>query len=366
MEKKFNLVKILENCPTGMELDSPIWDGVVFDHIDIMKDTYPIYIKKMGGIKECLTENGYFDSDPGAKCVIFPKGKDTWEGFQRPFKDGDIVCNMSNEIIIYKKIDVKGYCGSFASLDYHNTFIPHYLAYLEDTCRFATEVEKEKLFDAIRANGYKWNFEKKTLEKFIVPKFKAGDKVRHEDDKTVITIITLKDDYYIMQFYNPRRRRYQYNKTPIKNQDQYELVPENFESKSNSPKFKVGDILQNEDAGKVKITEVNIDDEVYGYEHVISKGLGGILFSEEDNWKLVPNKFNITSLKPFDKVLVRTNGFTPTWTIDFYAGYEKGGSFTPFAVSGGKYFQQCIPYEGNEHLLGTKDDCDEFYKNWKD
>lgn len=24
----------------------------------------------------------------------------------------------------------------------------------------------------------------------------------------------------------------------------------------------------------------------------------------------------------------------------------------------------CIPYEGNEHLLGTKEDCDEFYKNW--
>lgn len=26
---------------------------------------------------------------------------------------------------------------------------------------------------------------------------------------------------------------------------------------------------------------------------------------------------------------------------------------------------QCIPYEGNEHLLGKTDDCDEFYKTWK-
>lgn len=29
------------------------------------------------------------------------------------------------------------------------------------------------------------------------------------------------------------------------------------------------------------------------------------------------------------------------------------------------YFQQCIPYEGNEHLLGTTDDCDDYYKTWK-
>ena len=26
---------------------------------------------------------------------------------------------------------------------------------------------------------------------------------------------------------------------------------------------------------------------------------------------------------------------------------------------------QCIPYKGNEHLLGTTNDCDDFYKNWE-
>ena len=72
-------------------------------------------------------------------------------------------------------------------------------------------------------------------------------------------------------------------------------------------------------------------------------------------------------MKPFDKVLVRTKNFTPVWTIDFYDGYQPniGGSFTPFGVTSGKYFQQCIPYEGNEHLRGTTNDCDEYFKNWK-
>ena len=51
---------------------------------------------------------------------------------------------------------------------------------------------------------------------------------------------------------------------------------------------------------------------------------------------------------------------------DFFDGYhpEIGGSFTPFGVTGGKYFQQGIPYEGNEHLRATTNDCDEYYKNW--
>ena len=39
--------------------------------------------------------------------------------------------------------------------------------------RLATEEEKQKLFDAIELNGYKWNAETKTLEKFVefFPKF---------------------------------------------------------------------------------------------------------------------------------------------------------------------------------------------------
>ena len=64
--------------------------------------------------------------------------------------------------------------------------------------------------------------------------------------------------------------------------------------------------------------------------------IGCIPFSKQDCWELAPNKFDITTLKPFDKVLVRTNKFDPIWTIDFYDGYrpKRGGSFTLFAVTG--------------------------------
>ena len=29
------------------------------------------------------------------------------------------------------------------------------------------------------------------------------------------------------------------------------------------------------------------------------------------------------------------------------------------------WFRQCIPFDGNEHLLGKTEDCDDFYKPWE-
>lgn len=37
----------------------------------------------------------------------------------------------------------------------------------------------------------------------------------------------------------------------------------------------------------------------------------------------------------------------------------------PYMVVGGIRWKYCIPFEGNEHLLGTTDDCDEYFKNWE-
>lgn len=78
--------------------------------------------------------------------------------------------------------------------------------------------------------------------------------------------------------------------------------------------------------------------------------------------KLITNKFDIATLKPFDKVLVRDND-KQKWTVDFFSFYDKDLVYTYACV--GHYVNQCIPYEGNEHLLGKTDGCDEYYKTWK-
>lgn len=57
------------------------------------------------------------------------------------------------------------------------------------------------------------------------------------------------------------------------------------------------------------------------------------------------------TFKPFDRVLVRDRDKS-IWDIDFF-------SYTDEVDNGfmciGSYWNQCIPYEGNESLLGTTD-----------
>ena len=72
-------------------------------------------------------------------------------------------------------------------------------------------------------------------------------------------------------------------------------------------------------------------------------------------------KFDPKTLQPFDKVLVRTE-LKGVWNIDLF-GYKKG----PFAVCLDTAINDCIPFNNEtEHLLGTNDDCPEYYKWWEE
>lgn len=55
--------------------------------------------------------------------------------------------------------------------------------------------------------------------------------------------------------------------------------------------------------------------------------------------------------KPFDKVLVREHN-SDEWICDHFSHGQNDGVCTYYICSGGEYLQ-CIPYEGNEHLIGT-------------
>ena len=58
--------------------------------------------------------------------------------------------------------------------------------------RLATEEEKQKLFDAIKTNGYCWNAETKTLEK--LPKFKVRDRIKYIYlDRKVANVVYIHD-----------------------------------------------------------------------------------------------------------------------------------------------------------------------------
>lgn len=58
--------------------------------------------------------------------------------------------------------------------------------------------------------------------------------------------------------------------------------------------------------------------------------------------------------KTYDRVLVRDED-QERWRAAFYAQYILRTGKFPHYVIGGDSFAQCIPYAGNEHLLGTTD-----------
>lgn len=76
------------------------------------------------------------------------------------------------------------------------------------------------------------------------------------------------------------------------------------------------------------------------------------LFPSKDqrDWNkfIVPDQETKHQFKPFDKVLVRDDN-EADWKCDFFSNISNSGYY--HCINAG--WKQCIPYEGNEHLLGT-------------
>lgn len=296
MGNKINVSELLKDCPQGMELDCVMYEDVYFDHVDELNIIH-CYIQNEG-FKTSITFNqhGTPHSDAKSKCVIFPKGKTTWEGFHRPFRDGDIItCNNSacTFVSIFKdkptERSFRKHCSFI--LDYNRFVVTTKFADYTNP-RFATEEEKAKLFQTIKDNGYRWNEKDKTLEKLIKPIFKKGDKVR---------------------------------------------------VKKGFPEPRIARII--EDVCDTFYTLVSV---------------GKIDFTDQNNWELVPDKFDISKLKPFDEVLFRMHD-KDTWCNGFYGFYKNNRHVVNSVI----VTKQCIPYKGNEHLINTTDKCNEFYETWE-
>ena len=403
-----NIVEILKDCSKETKLYSPIcgdcrlikiYDGLGFDVINDADEVFN------------FSYDGRYNLN--GECCIFPsKENRDWNTF-RPFKDGDIISNASY-IAIFHKFGKPKVCGYDKVVYYHCwcyqngkgfKFEKDYGIGRDAEYRFATNEEKQKLFDVIKENGYKWNSETKTLEKIIVPKFKAGDKIKEKNERfpstrtignytegigyftTINDWVRIEDqdnwelvpthkfksgdkiikkddptecwyvqgvDIYNNSFYFIVTNGKLAN-LPLKDQDKWELVP--------TPKFKVGDIVETKMNKLFDYKIIKITDTHYTLESIPGANTYDILICEDENWKLIPNKFDISNLKAYDKVLVRDTN-EQVWVADLFSHVldRPLGGYTFACV--GHYSYQCIPYEGNEHLLGTNNDCDEYYKNW--
>ena len=412
-----NIAEILKDCPKGTKLYSPICGNCKLLKIynglglDVINDTDEVFN---------FSYDGRYNLN--GECCIFPsKDNRDWNTF-RPFKDGDILTYTGNRTttFIYRNKDNEPHLSTSFYVACNDATSHNFLIYnkytliaLNENCdvRLATEDEKIKLFDAIKANGYKWNVETKTLEKLIVPKFKVGDEIVRKNsisnsfivnsvsceyyglqlpDKSGVGVLNVneQDDWElvlpkhkfktgdkIVKKDNPTECWYvqgidtncnsgyfyyivakgKITNLHFKDQDNWELAP--------VPKFKVGDIVATKTNKLFDYKIIKITDTHYTLESIPGANTYDILICEDENWKLVPNKFDISNLKAYDKVLVRDTN-EQVWVADLFSHVldRPLGGYTFACV--GHYPNQCIPYEGNEHLLGTNNDCGEYYKNW--
>lgn len=300
--EKINIVELLKDCPRGMELDCVMFDNVTLWEVE-EGTQFPITIKVGVDDMYLLTEYGEWnDGDINAKCVIFPKGKTTWEGFIPPykFKEGDVVSAHiyagSIWIGIFKQANTNSTFEVHCSLDTLGKFHTNSSEHLLDNTHLATKEEKERLFKVIKSKGYKWNPETKTLDKLVVPKFKVGDRVKCKKG-------------YI-----------------------HGVVTE----------FASGEYKIEYNSGTVSYADIKYQDE----------------------WELVSGKFDINILKPYKSKVLARDAENDEWKPCMWGIYDKGHNF-PYVTTGLRY-RYCIPYEGNEYLLGKTDDCDNFFKTWKD
>lgn len=94
------------------------------------------------------------------------------------------------------------------------------------------------------------------------------------------------------------------------------------------------------------------------YLHDNDKDTECVLFPSKDNrdWSKYRPKKSKYDFKPFERVLCRSSS-NDEWIADLFSHYPNDVDDMDVdnmvVAIGGRHYFYCIPYEGNEHLLGT-------------
>lgn len=221
MENKINIAELLRRCPQGMELYSPIFGKVYLDEITPNSLIMVTGDKEQGDFKAVFYHNGKYTVN--GDCLLFPsKEKNNWEGFQIPFKDGDIIVGNNgccSYITIFKSYRDPSSFNYYVSYTSFGRF--HINDYADSkNLRLATKEEKQKLFEELKSRGYKWNEKSKTLIDLKIPIFSVGDRIRSIKNPNEEYTITA-----IYKFaYNCKNDIYTDFTISIKTQTDWELV----------------------------------------------------------------------------------------------------------------------------------------------
>lgn len=321
METKIDIAAILKDKPKNIKLYSPIFGDVYFLGVEdnIIKVTHR-------GKLVIFFGDGRYYNYPESEPLLFPsKEMHDWSKFA--WKKGDVlVSNDGGTEVIFNKWYDDTYTN-FYSKHYLNSEDENNIKYNE---AFLCTTERYYLEDKDAAQTYintiekslggKLNLETLVVEK-VQPEFKDGDIVFMKGIKSKLfanCIFILKSEYkdgderaFYYAFYNADNKftEAEYGNTKV----HYSL-----RLATDSEKQQLFDAL----AKKNKTWDIEKK----------------MIVDVKPKW----------TPKPFDKVLVRDSK-SSKWRANLFS--HKNIDEPYYCVYAG--WNYCIPYEGNEHLLGT-------------
>lgn len=337
MEAKINIVEILKHKPQGTKLYSSACGKCRLVEVDDKSFKISFYNSKFGfmnGGEGYLDKNGKLYDD--GECVVFPsKEMRDWGKFS--WKKGDVLVNKDGDVyIIFERFVDDTYC-SFVGKYYlwkENNDTEHFYKnerlLTSDFQKAGKDAAQTYISTIEERLGGKLNRENLEIEK-TQPEFKDGDmvslEIRYIDSEDVIV-----ETYIVHGDYN-------YGE---------EL---NFHAGCNN----LGMIKHN---SCVKPTNTSVRNVFVRYATDSEKQqLFSALAKENKAWdsekKEVVDLKPKVELKPFDKVLVRDSK-SGTWRANLFGYIDKDGYYRCVYAN----WVYCIPYIGNEHLLGTTKDVE--------
>ena len=326
MEAKINIVEILKDKPQGTKLYSSACGKCRLGEVDDKSFKISFYNSKFGfmnGGEGYLDKNGKLYDD--GECVVFPsKEMRDWGKFS--WKKGDVLVNKDdNSHIIFEKFNDDTYATFTGKLYYQATRAGYSythtrnLAMTQDFDIEEGDAAQTYISTIEERLGGKLNRETLEIEKYQ-PEFKDGDIAFADFGKT--------QDVFIVS-----------GKTNL-SEGYYSFIALNLNStKALSIGCKTSFFKENLNTLRLATEE----EKQQLFDALAKEGKAW----DAEKKQIVDLKLKV-ELKPFDKVLVRDSK-SDNWRANLFGYIGKDGYYRCVYAN----WVYCIPYAGNEHLLGT-------------
>lgn len=324
MDAKINIAKILMDKPQGTKLYSSACGKCELKEADDKSFKVSFYSSKFGfmnGGEGTFDKNGNLYDD--GECIIFPS-KEMRNWYKFDWKKGDVLVGVGQRVIFEKFIDENytKFQGKYSLSIYEDrTLVGDRSYYTSNFSKINDSGNVENYFEDLeeKLDG-KLNRQTLEVEK-TQPEFKDGD---------IVALVVRKCTH--IAIFQSRQEAYIGFHAVLCQNDEL-LLEEPFR----------------EDVGDIEL-RLATDSE--------KQQLFAALEKEGKRWdaekkQIVDLKPKI-ELKPFDKVLVR-NDKEDQWSANIFSYQVRD----MYHCLGECYWRYCIPYEGNEHLLGTTNNVED-------